>query len=71
MQVQKFAEKIASKALTATIIAKKSVKQSSNVTLNQGLDYEKDVFYSMFNTKAAKEGISAFISKRKPNFQGL
>jgi enoyl-CoA hydratase/carnithine racemase len=47
------------------------VKQALNMTLGQGLDFEKDVFYSMFNTKAAREGIDAFINKRKPNFDGL
>ena len=54
LPVQSIAEKIASKALTSLIIAKKSVKQAMNMTLNQGLEFEKDVFYSMLNTKAAK-----------------
>lgn len=39
--------------------------------MNQGLEYEKDVFYSLLNTKAAKEGISAFVHKKKPDFKGL
>ena len=55
----------------ATSLAKKSVKQSSNMSMDQGLDYEKAVFYSMFSTKAAKEGTTAFINKKKPNFKGL
>jgi enoyl-CoA hydratase/carnithine racemase len=41
------------------------------MTLSQGLDFEKDIFHSMFNTRAAKEGVTAFISKRKPDFRGL
>lgn len=41
------------------------------MTLNQGLDFEKDIFYSMLNTKAAKEGVSAFVNKKKPDFKGL
>jgi enoyl-CoA hydratase/carnithine racemase len=53
------------------IIAKKTVKQASNLGLNQGLEFEKDVFYSMLNTKAAKEGVTAFANKRKPDFKGL
>lgn len=69
--MQSLSEKIAGKALTATIIAKKAVKQASNMTMSQGLEYEKDVFYGMLNTKAAKEGVSAFVAKRKPNFKGL
>lgn len=71
IQVQAFADKIASKALTSVIIAKKTVKQASNLGLNQGLEFEKDVFYSMLNTKAAKEGVTAFANKRKPDFKGL
>ena len=55
----------------ATMIAKKTVKQASNMGLDQGLDFEKAVFYSMMATKAAKEGTSAFIGKKKPNFKGL
>lgn len=41
------------------------------MTMNQGLEFEKDVFYSLLNTKAAKEGISAFMNKKKPDFKGL
>lgn len=41
------------------------------MTMNQGLQYEKDVFYSLLNTKAAKEGITAFVNKKKPDFKGL
>ena len=41
------------------------------MTLTQGLDYERDVFYSLMNTKAKKEGVSAFVNKKKPNFKGL
>ena len=55
----------------ATMLAKKSIKQASNMTMQQGLDYEKAVFYSMLSTRAAKEGISAFINKKKPNFRFL
>jgi len=41
------------------------------MTMNQGIEFEKDVFYSMLNTRAAKEGVSAFVNKKKPNFKGL
>lgn len=57
--------------MTAIIIAKKAVKQASNMTTNQGLEFERDVFYSMLNTKAAKEGVTSFINKKKPDFKGL
>lgn len=52
--VNKIAKKIASKALTTMIVTKKAVKHASNTTLNQGLDYEKALGYSMLASKAFK-----------------
>ena len=43
------------------IIAKKAVKFASDSNLSQGLEFEKSTFYPMLTTKAAKEGISAFV----------
>ena len=41
------------------------------MSLTQGLAYERANFYPLLNTKGAKEGIGAFIEKRKANFKGL
>lgn len=42
---------------------KKTVKQASNTTLEQGLTYERDLSLSLTSTSAFKEGVSAFFQK--------
>ena len=39
-------------------------------SLTAGLDQEKELFYGLFSTVDQKEGMQAFIEKRKPNWQG-
>jgi len=39
------------------------------VTLQEGLQYERRIFHSTFATEDRKEGMSAFVEKRAPNFQ--
>lgn len=48
------AKTVGSKALSALIVGKRAVKQSSNMTLNQGLEFEKATFYPLLQTKGAK-----------------
>lgn len=38
--------------------------------LEAGLQYEQRCFSILFSTEDQKEGMKAFIEKRKPNFQG-
>jgi enoyl-CoA hydratase/carnithine racemase len=40
-------------------------------TLEQGLYHEGTIFQTIFNAKGAKEGVTAFLQKRKPNFKGI
>lgn len=39
--------------------------------MTSGMKYERTVFHSLFNMRPAKEGIDAFINKRKANFDGM
>ena len=64
------AKKIASKPPIAVRLAKESILKSFDTTLEVGLEFERRNFYSLFATLDQKEGMSAFIEKRKPKWQG-
>ncbi len=65
-----FAEEIASRAPMAVRMAKDSVNAAFETTLAEGLKAEKRNFYPLFSTEDQKEGMKAFIEKRKPNWKG-
>ncbi|XP_038600062.1 enoyl-CoA hydratase, mitochondrial [Tachyglossus aculeatus] len=62
-------EKIASNSKIITMIAKESVNAAFEMTLAEGSKLEKRLFYSTFATDDRKEGMSAFVEKRKANFK--
>ncbi|HEV8337600.1 MAG TPA: enoyl-CoA hydratase-related protein [Candidatus Polarisedimenticolia bacterium] len=64
------AAKIASRAPLALRLAKAALNLSSEVPLGSGLSFEILSQTILFETKDKKEGIAAFLEKRKPNFQG-
>ena len=64
------AEEIASRAPLAIRMAKDSVNAAFDTTLTEGLKTEKRNFYPLFSTEDQKEGMKAFIEKRKPNWKG-
>ena len=66
----KLAEEIASRAPLAIRAAKKMINQSYELTLSEGLAEEKQTFYNLFASEDQKEGMNAFIEKRKPEWKG-
>jgi enoyl-CoA hydratase len=68
-EAMKAAETIASMSLPAVMVAKESVDRAFETTLTEGIRYERRVFYGLFATHDQKEGMRAFIEKRKPNFE--
>ncbi|HJR78523.1 MAG TPA: enoyl-CoA hydratase-related protein [Anaerolineales bacterium] len=64
------AEEIASRAPVAIRAAKKMINQSYERTLSDGLAEEKQQFYNLFSTEDQKEGMKAFVEKRKPEWKG-
>lgn len=62
--------KIADKAPMAVALAKESVNKSFEMSLRDGLDFERRNFYLTFSSKDQKEGMKAFLEKRKPNYEG-
>ncbi|ELW70143.1 Enoyl-CoA hydratase, mitochondrial [Tupaia chinensis] len=64
------AEKFASNSKITVSTAKESVNAAFEMTLTEGNKLEKKLFYSTFTTDDRKEGMSAFVEKRKANFKG-
>jgi enoyl-CoA hydratase len=64
------AEEIASRAPVAVWAAKKMINQAFDRTLSDGLAAEKQEFYNLFATEDQKEGMQAFVEKRKPEWKG-
>lgn len=63
------AQKIAEKSQLSTMAAKEAVNRSYEVTLSEGLLFERRVFHSMFATEDQKEGMAAFQEKRAAQFR--
>ena len=62
------ASKIASKGRTSIMMAKEAVNASQELSLQEGLRFERRLFHSLFATADQKEGMSAFLEKRPSNF---
>ena len=62
------ADKISEKSLLSVMAIKESIKMSDQTNLKSGLDFERRQFQSLFGTDDQKEGMSAFIEKRAPQF---
>ncbi len=66
----KLAREVASRPPIAARLAKESVLKSFDTTINDGLEFERKNFYMLFSTEDMKEGMAAFIQKRKPEWNG-
>jgi enoyl-CoA hydratase len=64
------AKQVAENSPIATQLAKESVLHAFNTTLDEGLHLERKNFYLCFAGEDQKEGMHAFIEKRKPVFKG-
>lgn len=66
----KTAELIASMAPLAAIATKEQVNAAFEMSLAQGINYERRLFHGLFGTEDQKEGMSAFVAKRKAEWKG-
>ena len=66
----KLAKEIAFMSPLAVQMAKESVKRSFEVPLEEGLHFERKNFYMLFSSEDQKEGMNAFVEKRRPDFKG-
>lgn len=69
-EARKLAAKLASKAPVAIRMAKKSINYGGGVDLASGLLFEQKICSLLFATEDQKEGMKAFLEKRRPVFQG-
>jgi len=51
------------------MMIKESVNRAFETSLAEGLRFERRVFHSAFATQDQKEGMAAFVEKRKPAFK--
>jgi enoyl-CoA hydratase len=65
----KTAQKIAELSLPAVMMAKESVNRAFETTLTEGVRFERRLFHSCFGIEDQKEGMAAFVEKRKPAFK--
>jgi enoyl-CoA hydratase len=64
------AKEIAQMSPVAALLAKESVNRSFETHLDEGLHFERKNFYLTFASEDQKEGMHAFIEKRKANYKG-
>ncbi len=63
------AEKIAQKSALTTMAVKEAVNRSYEMTLREGLLFERRLFQSLFATEDQSEGMTAFLEKREAQFR--
>ena len=66
----KTAGKIALQSRTAAMMTKESVNRAFETSLAEGIRFERRLFHASFATPDQKEGMAAFMEKRKPAYKG-
>jgi enoyl-CoA hydratase len=69
-EAKRVARDIAAKGPVATRLAKESVDRAYEAPLSFGLEYERRLLYLAFASEDAREGLQAFVEKRKPEWKG-
>lgn len=65
----KLADKIVSASQLAVRYSKTAINTGADTNMDIGLSFEKNIFGLCFATEDQKEGMTAFVEKRKPNFK--
>lgn len=69
-EVMQMAGDIASRAPLAAIAVKEMVNKSQELSLREGLDFERRLFHGLFGSADQKEGMAAFVEKREGVWSG-
>ncbi len=65
----KAANTIAEKSLPSTMMTKEAINRVFETSLAEGVRFERRIFHAIFATHDQKEGMNAFVEKRKPDFK--
>ena len=68
-EAMKVAEAIAGMSLPSVLAAKETVNRAFESSLAEGVIFERRAFHALFATQDQKEGMNAFVEKRKPDWQ--
>ena len=68
--VHKRLDSILSKGPVAVGVAKRSIQSTWDLQVDEALAFEAELFAELFQTDDTREGLSAFVEKRKPQFKG-
>jgi len=68
-EAAKAARAMASYSMPSVMFAKDSVNAAMNTSLSEGMMIERRMFHALFATEDQKEGMKAFVEKRKPDFK--
>jgi enoyl-CoA hydratase len=68
-EAMKTARSIAAMSLPAAMMTKETINRAYETSLAEGIRFERRVFHAMFATADQKEGMAAFVEKRKPDFK--
>jgi enoyl-CoA hydratase len=63
------AAQIAEFSLPSVMMAKEAVNRAYEAPLAEGILFERRAFHALFATRDQKEGMAAFLEKRKPKFE--
>jgi enoyl-CoA hydratase len=69
-EAQRLAAEIAERAPIAVRLAREALRYGVETTIRDGLEIERRNFYLLFDTEDQKEGMRAFVEKRKPEYKG-
>ena len=68
-EAMKAARKIAEQSSPVVMMTKETINRAYETTLAEGVRFERRLFHAMFATEDQKEGMAAFVEKRKPAFR--
>jgi len=69
-KAKEFAETLAARAPVAVCMTKRVIDEGAQAPMSTGLLLEREAFGLLFTTEDMSEGVTAFLTKRKPDFKG-